>query len=279
MEQYLRKTRLGTAVDAFGGHFALFFCCILAFALLWGMRLSALLAGCAAFVMTVLVRARTHTRRLERREERLRRRLGGEMKLEAWVTKPSHQAHKEVALLLSSVYPLTMVKVLETGTICTLHEERILIVCAQLPVGEKASARDIASLQRVCTRHGLMRAVLCGAEGWTEKAQRQAEYTPKVTLLERERIIALAGAVWPASDAQLVELGRRKRAQRQTISWRERVLDVRRAENYLLYGLMLVGLYLLTGQAVYPLPGIVSLVLMAACRVHSVRRREKIPAL
>lgn len=279
MEQYLRKTRLGTAVDAFGGHFALFFCCILAFVLLWGMRLSALMAGCAAFAMTVLVRARTHTRRLERREERLRRRLGGEMQLEAWITKPPRQAHREAALLLSTVYPLTVERTLETGAICMLHEERLLIVCAQLPVGEKASARDIAALQRVCTRHCLTRAVLCGAEGWTEKAQRQAEHTPKVTLLERERMIVLAGAVWPASDAQLVELGRRKRAQRQTGAWRERVLDVRRAENYLLYGLMLVGLYLLTGQAVYPLPGIVSLMLMAACRVHGVRRQEKIPAL
>lgn len=273
MQDYLQRTRLAGRMDEAGGTLVLLAGSVLFFLLLWGVRIAALLAGIAAFALLMLLRARTRERRLQSREVRLRRQIGGEMKLEAWTLCPPRRAHSEAALLVMEALGGQMVRVLDTGMLCCVQGKQTLLACAQLPAGEKLTARDIAAFQRACLDAGAEAGVLCGADGLTEGAKRQSFLAPSVHALSRARMIALAGAAFPATDAQLVALGKRKRRAGQAKTALRRMLEPHRARQYLLYGLMLCGLYILTGQRFYPLPGAACLMLMALCRALPTQER------
>ena len=152
--------------------------------------------------------------------------------------------------------------------------KQALLACAQLPAGEKLTARDIAAFQRACLAEGAETGVLCGAEGLTDSAKQQCTLYPSVHSLSRARMIALAGAAFPATDAQLVALGKRKRTPEHAKIVLRRMLEPHRARQYLLYGLMLCGLYIITGQRFYPLPGCACLLLMALCRALPSKEHE-----
>ena len=274
MQDYLQRTRLAGRMDEAGGTLALLAGSVVFFLLLWGVRITALLAGLAAFALLMLLRARTRERRLQSRENRLRRQIGGEMKLEAWVLMPPRRAHFEAALLVTQTLNGQMLRALDTGVLCAVQGKQALLACAQLPAGEKLTARDIAEFQRSCLSEGAEAGVLCGAEGLSDAARRQAALHPRVHTLSRTRMIALAGAAFPATDAQLVALGKRKRAPGHARAALRRMLEPHRARQYLLYGLMLCGLYIITGQRFYPLPGCACLLLMALCRALPAQERE-----
>lgn len=274
MQDYLQRTRLAGRMDEAGGTLALLAGSVVFFLLLWGVRITALLAGLAAFALLMLLRARTRERRLQGRENRLRRQIGGEMKLEAWVLMPPRRAHFEAALLVTQTLNGQMLRALDTGVLCAVQGKQALLACAQLPAGEKLTARDIAEFQRSCLSEGAEAGVLCGAEGLSDAARRQAALHPRVHTLSRTRMIALAGAAFPATDAQLVALGKRKRAPGHARAALRRMLEPHRARQYLLYGLMLCGLYIITGQRFYPLPGCACLLLMALCRALPAQERE-----
>lgn len=274
MQDYLQRTRLAGRMDEAGGTLALLAGSVVFFLLLWGVRITALLAGLAAFALLMLLRARTRERRLQGREDRLRRQIGGEMKLEAWVLMPPRRAHFEAALLVTQTLNGQMLRALDTGVLCAVQGKQALLACAQLPAGEKLTARDIAEFQRSCLSEGAEAGVLCGAEGLSDAARRQAALHPRVHTLSRTRMIALAGAAFPATDAQLVALGKRKRAPGHARAALRRMLEPHRARQYLLYGLMLCGLYIITGQRFYPLPGCTCLLLMALCRALPAQERE-----
>lgn len=274
MQDYLQRTRLAGRMDEAGGTLALLAGSVVFFLLLWGVRITALLAGLAAFALLMLLRARTRDRRLQSRENRLRRQIGGEMKLEAWVLMPPRRAHFEAALLVTQTLNGQMLRALDTGVLCAVQGKQALLACAQLPAGEKLTACDIAEFQRSCLSEGAEAGVLCGAEGLSDAARRQAALHPRVHTLSRTRMIALAGAAFPATDAQLVALGKRKRAPGHAMAALRRMLEPHRARQYLLYGLMLCGLYIITGQRFYPLPGCACLLLMALCRALPAQERE-----
>lgn len=274
MQDYLQRTRLAGRMDEAGGTLALLAGSVVFFLLLWGVRITALLAGLAAFALLMLLRARTRDRRLQSRENRLRRQIGGEMKLEAWVLMPPRRAHFEAALLVTQTLNGQMLRALDTGVLCAVQGKQALLACAQLPAVEKLTARDIAEFQRSCLSEGAEAGVLCGAEGLSDAARRQAALHPRVHTLSRTRMIALAGAAFPATDAQLVALGKRKRAPGHARAALRRMLEPHRARQYLLYGLMLCGLYIITGQRFYPLPGCACLLLMALCRALPAQERE-----
>ena len=275
MQEYFQKTQFGDRMDEAGVFLMLLAGSVGLFVLLWGLRPMALAAGLSAFTLTVLLRARTRQKRLMRREERLRRRIGGEMCLEAWTVCPPEHAHLETARLLGGCLPLTLLRVYPQGALCTGADgKRVLIACAQLHRAEKLTARDTAILQRACARLGAQRAYLCGAESLSAAAREQAELAPRVIFVGRQRMIDLAGAAHPAEDRQLVELGRRYRGVYNVRGLRYAALDGQRAEKYLLYGLMLLGMYILTGQAFYPVPGLICLALMTLCRLNALREKK-----
>lgn len=276
MQEYLQKTQLGAVMDEIGAVLAMAAGCALGFILLWGLRLTALAGALAAFILGMILRAKTRDRRLLRRETRLRQRIGGELVLEGWTVCAPARAHLEAAQLLEAALPLTLLRVMDAGALCAQTDtgERILVACAQLHAAEKLTARDIAALQRACLRVGAARGVICGACGATVEAYEQADVQPAVALIERERMIVLAGAAHPAADRQLVALGRRRRRGHSLRTLRRTVLDAQRAEKYLLYGLMLALLYIFTGVTVYALPALICLLLMALCRVVGERENK-----
>ena len=276
MQEYLKKTQFGAWMDEIGVYLLLLAASLGGFTLLWGLRPMALLAGLAAFTLMVLLRTRTREKRLLRREERLRGRIGGEICLEEWTVCPSVRAHYEMALLLRGVLQLSLLRVYEQGALCLRADtgQRALIACAQLHREEKLSAREVAALQRFCAGLNVECAYLCGAGGVTDAAREQANLTPKVHCVSRARMIALAGAAHPATDRQLVALGRRYRSIHSPRGLRSRAFDPQRAEKYLLYGLLLLGLYIFTGLAYYSVPGLVCLTLMTLCRVSAAHRKK-----
>lgn len=276
MQEYLQKTQFGAWMDEIGEYLLLLAASLGGFTLLWGLRPTALLAGLAAFTLMVLLRTRTREKRLLRREERLRGRIGGEICLEEWTVCPSVRAHYETALLLRGVLQLSLLRVYEQGALCLRADtgQRVLIACAQLHREEKLSAREVAALQRFCAGLNVECAYLCGAGGVTDAAREQANLTPKVHCVSRARMIALAGAAHPATDRQLVALGRRYRSIHSPRGLRSRAFDPQRAEKYLLYGLLLLGLYIFTGLAYYSVPGLVCLTLMTLCRISAAHRKK-----
>lgn len=267
MQEYLLKTRLSAAMDYLGGTVLMILGSVAGFVLLWGFRLSALIAGIALGVMLLTLREQGRKNRLCRKEAALRRRIGGEMKMEQWLLMQPRRAHLEAALLLSQESALALERAEEDGAVCTLEKtgEKILIFCAQMHETEKATVRDVAAYQRICLREKAARGILCGAGAINAEGRTQAEMHPPLQLISREKMILLAGKMWPATDAQLVELGKRKHRRKGKSIW-QGMMDGERARPYLYYGLLLCGLYLFTGQILYLAPGMICLTLMALCR-------------
>ena len=277
MQEYLTRTQLGAAMDYLGSSVVLLLGSVAGFVMLWGLRLSSLLAGLALGVMLLTLRVRTRKNRLHRREAALRRRIGGEMKLEQWLLMHPRRAHLEAALLLSQAQPLTLEKAEEDGAVCTIDKtgERVMVFCAQMHGKEKLSVREAAAYQRACLREKAARGVLCGVGGLSAEARAQTELSPKLAVVGYERMIALAGAAWPATDAQLIELGKRKHQHRRGRAfWRE-VMAGERERQYLLYGLLLCGLYLFSGLFAYLVPGLACLMLMALCRTGRFTEKDR----
>ena len=278
MQEYLQRTRLGALMDQAGETLLIAAGSVFLYVLLWGLRPMALLAGAATCVLALLGRGRTRQRRLQRREERLRRQIGGELQMEAWLACPPARAHFETALLLSGITSLRVRRAMPEGAVCTWEgkEDRWLVACAQLPRSEKLEARDVAAFQRACLRHKAARGCLCGAAGVTSEALEQAELPPAVSFISREQMIALAGAAAPAGDRQLVALGKRAHRGRGARLLRHTALQPQRAEKYLMYGLLLLGLYIVSGQPYYPLPGLICLALMTMCRVSGSKEKKSL---
>lgn len=262
------RTPLGAAMDRFFGTVILLFGSVAAFILLWGFRLSALTAGVALGVMLLSLRERRRKHHLHRREAALRRRIGGELKMEQWLLMQPRRAHLEAALLLSQEEELSLERAEEDGAVCTLERtgEKLVIFCAQMHEKESLSVRDMTAYQRVCLREKAARGVLCGAGAVSAEGKAQSAMQPPLVIVPRECMIALAGAAWPATDAQLIELGKRKHQHRQGKAVWQSVLSREREGKYLFYGLLLCGLYLLTGLLSYLIPGCVCLLLLALCR-------------
>lgn len=265
MQEYLTRTRLSEKMDHLGGAVLIVAGSALFFVLLWGLRISALTAGGAMGAMLLMLRERGRRQRVVRRERQLRARIGGEMKLEQWLLTPPRRAHFEAALLLK----MTVERAEDWGTVCRARDgKKTVIFCAQMHRTEKLGVRDIAAMQRVCLREKAQEGIVCGVGGLTQEAGAQRLLSPRIKTVGYARMIALAGAAWPATDEQLIALGRRKQQWRGKRSLMHTVLSPERARKYLLYGLLLIALYLLFGLQAYLWPGCMCLVLMALCRTR-----------
>ena len=266
MQQYLRRGRLSALMDGLGLRAALALAAVGWFVYLWGLTVPALLAGGALAVMGEMALTRGRRQRVARREAALRRRLGGEMMLEEMLLAPRKQAHFQAALLLGLRYPLTMERVTEEGMLCLSGGERLLISCVALPEACEAGQGAVADIQRACRYHGAARGVACVTGRVSEKTVAwAAQGVVPVRIIRRETLAALAGQAHPATDAELVELGKRKKrlapgGLMQTALRREK------AKTYMLYGLGLTLLYVVTGLWYYPVPGLACLVLSVVCR-------------
>lgn len=272
MQSYLRKARLSTLMDTAGLGILLLALGIGWFAYLWGLCLPALVAGTALGILGQVGVGQLRRRTVDRREAALRRRLGGELMLEDMLLAPTRQAHFQAALLLGGEYPLTMERVTDDGMLCRSGGERLLVSCIPLPESAEAGQSALAAVQRACRKHGVQRGVACvtgrvstRTEAWA------AEGCIPVKVIRRDALLRLAGAMSPATDEQLVALGKRKK-RLGAGGLRRSILRRDKAKTYMLYGLGLVLMYLVTGMKYYPIPGCLCLALAALCRAWPGKR-------
>lgn len=259
MQSYLRKARLSTLADNAGLRLAILLAALGWFIYLWGLSLPALLAGCALGIMGQLALTHYRRRTVDRREVALRRRLGGELLLEEMLLAPARQAHFQAALLLGQRYPLTMERVTEEGMLCRSGEERLLVSCIALPENGEADQGNILAVQRACRKHGVKRGVACVTGRCSPKVEAwAAEGTVPVRIIRRDVLLQLAGRMCPATDEQLIQLGKRKK---RPVTAGRIILRRDKAKTYMMYGFGLMLLYMITGLKYYPIPGGVCLVL------------------
>jgi len=265
MQDYLHRSRFASAMDELGFHFLALSFSVGWFLALWGLRLPAVTAGLALYAMILLVRRKTRDDRLRRKEARLRERIGGEMALERLLMLSPARAHFETAVLLSLQKPMELLRSGSKGVLYRLGEEKALLFFAQVSPAASVTADHVLSLQRDALALGAQRAVLCAPCPVSAPAREQAEGAVPVSFLGRDALIRLFGQANPATDSQLVDLGRRRR-KKASPRLIQVVFHRRRAKKYAWYGSLLLGMYLITHLMIYALPGLLCVLLAAACR-------------
>ncbi len=274
MERYLRRKRLGSVLDEMGLRALIALGTVMWFVWLWGLGMPALLAGLALGLMGQMALTRWRRRAVEKRERALRRQLGGEMLLEDMLLQPPRRAHFQAAMLLGQRYPLRMERVTEEGMLCQSGEERLLVSCLRKPPEREAAPEDLLAFQRAARAHGVRRRVLCLTCQCSAAARAWAETSAiPVRIISRETMLTLAGQASPATDAQLIALGRRRNRPVPGGTVLRTILERGKAGRYMFYGTAMVVLYILTGLKWYPLPGL-ALVLLAVTSRYLAREKE-----
>ena len=262
MEQYLRKNRFGTWMDGLGLRALIQLLALMWFVWLWGLALPSITAGLALGLMGQMALTLYRRCTVVRRERALRSRLGAEMMLEEMLLAPARQAHFQAALLLGERYRLAMRQVTDDGMICEYQGETLLISCLRMPAECELSVGDLAACQRACREHGAARGVICPLGKVTPKTAAKAEQGRiPLRIIRRETLLELAGQCSPATDEQLIALGKRKRRPAASGGRLNVLLRRDKAARYMLYGTALMLLYVLTASPLYPGPGAVCLTL------------------
>lgn len=209
---------------------------------------------------------------LVRRETALRCRIGGELLLEKMLLSEAKEAHFQAALLLEEKWPLRMQRITADGALCRQEKpsggaETLLVQCVRMPPEGELSIGQLVEAHRAMQRQQANRVVLCVLGKAPPRVIARAEQMPTpIRVIRRETLLALAGRLSPATDAQLVALGQRKRRTPQRGSLLSIMTQREKAPRYWGYGLFMLILYILTGSAWYAMPGTVCLTLSVVCR-------------
>ncbi len=273
MEHYLRRDRLSAVLDTLGAWALIYALSLLWFVYLWGLSVPSMLAGAALGTLLLTARAKWRQRTVIRREKALRCRLGGEMMLEDMLLSGAREAHFRAALLLGERWLLTMQEAREDGVLCRQGEETLLVQCIRMMPDGELSAGDIIGVQRAVRQAKADRGVLCVLGRVSPKMAARAEEAPvPLRIVRRETLLAIAGQLSPATDAQLIALGERRRRRMGRAGLLRLVFRQDKAPRYALYGVMMLILYLLSSARLYAVLGMVCLT-MAVCS-RSMRQAE-----
>lgn len=267
MEQYLRRNRLSELLDGLGVRALIYGASVLLFAWLWGSGMPALLAGVALGTLGQLARTKWRRRTVARRERALRSRLGAELLLEELLLSEARGAHARVAALLQERWPVEIGEVREEGVLCRQGQETLLVQCLRVPAESELSAGDLAAAQRAVRKCAADRGVLCTLGKTSPKALARAEKAVvPLRIISRETLMTLAGRAAPATDEQLIALGRRRRRIAERGSVLRLVFRRDKARRYFGYGLMMLLMYVCSGVRVYAVPGMTCLTMAVMCR-------------
>jgi len=262
------KTQFAARMDRIGLRAVILLLSLVWFIGLWGVILPALIASLAMTLMGCLLLRLGQNKTTVQREAALRRRLGGEMALEAILTAPPRKAQFQAALWLTQGYPnLEMLRVAQQGVHCRYGQESLLVSLIPVHPCEKIGCGPLLALQRLLEPNERAVALLC-APASREAQQYAAQCCPPVRLIARETLLRLAGVCQPATDEQLTQLGKRRRQKADRQVWLRHILSPHRTRRYLLYGLGLLALYGFTGLNYYPVPGVALLCLALLSRVY-----------
>lgn len=175
-------------------------------------------------------------------------------------------------LLLEEKWPLRMQRITADGALCRQEKpsggaETLLVQCVRMPPEGELSIGQLVEAHRAMQRQQANRVVLCVLGKAPPRVIARAEQMPTpIRVIRRETLLALAGRLSPATDAQLVALGQRKRRTPQRGSLLSIMTQREKAPRYWGYGLFMLILYILTGSAWYAMPGTVCLTLSVVCR-------------
>ena len=267
MQQYLRKGRFSAFMDEAGLRVLVALAAVGWFVYLWGLKVPSILAGAALGVMGQMALSRWRRKALLRREQTLRRRLGGEIFLENMLLVPPHQAHFQAALLLGEQYPLTLERITDSGVICKSGEEGLLVGCIPLPEGCDTPTAEILKFQRACRRAGAVRAVVCCTGKVSPAVEQWAQSCDvPVRMIHRAQLLTLAGQLSPATDEQLANLAKRKKGLAHG-GIRTSVFRPDKAKRYFVYGTSMLAVHVATGLRYYLLPGLLCLLLGTVSRL------------
>lgn len=260
MESYLRRNRLSELLDGIGLMLLMWSLAVMWFTWLWGLQAASLLAGTALGMLLWTARYQWRRRTVERREKALRSRIGAELMLEEMMLETAVNAHRQSALLLAQRWPVKILRAEESGALCRQGEETLLIRCLRQMPESELSAGDLLAAQRAVRSLQADRGVLCVLGKVSAKMAARAEQSAvPLRIIRRETLLALAGVYAPATDAQLVELGRRSRRSAGQGSLVRRAFRREKARRYHLYGTSMLCLYLLAGIRIYAVAGMVCL--------------------
>lgn len=175
-------------------------------------------------------------------------------------------------LLLEEKWPLRMQRITADGALCGQEKpsggaETLLVQCVRMPPEGELSIGQLVEAHRAMQRQQANRVILCVLGKAPPRVIARAEQMPTpIRVIRRETLLALAGRLSPATDAQLVALGQRKRRTPQRGSLLSIMTQREKAPRYWGYGLFMLILYILTGSAWYAMPGTVCLTLSVVCR-------------
>lgn len=175
-------------------------------------------------------------------------------------------------LLLEEKWPLRMQRITADGALCRQEKpsggaETLLVQCVRMPPEGELSIGQLVEAHRAMQRQQANRVILCVLGKAPPRVIARAEQMPTpIRVIRRETLLALAGRLSPATDAQLVALGQRKRRTPQRGSLLSIMTQREKAPRYWGYGLFMLVLYILTGSAWYAMPGTVCLTLSVVCR-------------
>lgn len=266
MERYLRRNRLAAWADGLGVMALMFLGGTLWFTWLWGLSVPAVLAGASLGTLMWMTRVCARRRNVARRERALRSRLGAELLMEELLLSDAQKAHRQAAELLGMRWPLQVEDVTGDGALCKYGSERLLVIYLRLPPDGALSTGDLIAAQRAVRAGGAERGVLCvpGESPPAVLARAEEAVTP-LRIIPRETLLSLAGEKHPATDAQLVALGQRRKRQ---VRGGVLALVFRRdkARRYFAYGLAMTLMYLIMGVRVYAVAGLTCLTMAVMCR-------------
>lgn len=202
-----------------------------------------------------------------RREAAMRRRLGGEMALEELMLAPPRQAHFRTGMMLAVRYPFDMVRLRDSGLFCRDAQGSLLICCLCAAPQGSVSASALLPCLRAAKEMKARRLVICATSSFGKDAILFTETCSlPIRLIDRELLLPLAGSLCPADDEQLAGLARRKRSMPARMLART-ALAPDKAKRYMISGLSLVIIPIVTGLRFYVLPGLMSMLLAALCRI------------
>jgi len=251
-----QKSRLGSVMDWLALRLLALALCFLWFYRLWGITVPALLAGGALCMLLWRTLALWQRRALERKAAALRAHIGGVLALESLLCVQPVQAAKQAADWLASRYDLDMLGEAGDGVLLRYGQETLYLLCLQGPLQQQTDAGAVlaANRSRLAIAEA-QRCVLCSPGAFTQEARDIADaLEPPVRLIDGDTLRTLAGQLAPATDAQLVAMGKRQRKPFVWASLRQTVFSPKKTRRYAAYGTGLLALFILTGRLYYLIP-------------------------
>ena len=276
MHQYRPKTALALILDRFSSVLFAFFLGIAWFIAIWGVRLTALTAGLAFGALIWLCMNRYGRHCTAKKEQQIRRRIGGELALYQMLTDSSEENIRNLIEWLSQCYPIVVQKKHAWGFLGQIGSDSILVRIIVQHSSVQINAQQIVDIQRVMKQYQGYKCILCLTAPLSKEAFDYIHNSVSdVRLIQRDELIEMAGKTKPATNADLMKFREKKTVWPSKAEWIQMVLSPHRLRNYLGYGFWMLTLAILTGKVFFWFPSAVCLLLYTAGKLKNTVSKQK----